>query len=41
MTLAELQQLKAAAAQANSAYDAARKQWKAQQKAQARAAQKG
>lgn len=33
MTFAELQKLKAAAAQANAAYDAARKQYKRQQKA--------
>lgn len=38
MTKAELQRLKEEAARANKAYDAARKQWKAQQKAQARAA---
>ena len=38
MTFAELQRLKEEAARANSAYDAARKAYKAQQKAQARAA---
>lgn len=37
MTFAELQRLKEEAARANSAYDAARKAYKDQQKAQARA----
>ena len=36
MTHADLQRLKEEAARANSAYDAARKAYKAQQKAQAR-----
>ena len=38
MTKAELQRLKEEATRANSTYDAARKAYKAQQKAQARAA---
>ena len=37
VTLAQLARLKEEAARANSAYDAARKQYKAQQRAKARA----
>lgn len=38
ITLIQLAQLREESVRANKAYDAARKQWKAQQKAQARAA---